>query len=424
MFIKEDLLYYIWQSKKLNLSELKTIDGQKVEILQYGSRNFSSGPDFANAKIQLDDIIWVGHVEMHVYTSDWNKHGHGADAAYKNVILHVVFENDIGPEKTDIPILELKNYIDTSLLLKYQILMKSSTWIPCENQMQDAIKSKDGFSIWSHALTIERLERKISTFEMDGNIDWEDLLYKQIAKYFGANQNKEVFLNLAHYLPLNIILKNIHQPFIVEALVMGVAGYLDDDDSKDEYHQSLISEFNFQKKKYNLKTINKVAWKNFGMYAPGLPTYRLSQFSGLMQNASNLFSNAFQAKELGTIRKILSAKNSEYWHHHFTFGKKVNKKNNGDISDEFKDRIIINAIIPVLFSYAKYLKNEDKASEIIELFCELKPENNAITSKWKSKGLLNENAIHSQALLELKTEYCDKKKCLSCKIGVELMKIN
>lgn len=423
MIIKEDLLYYIWQSKTINLNELKTTDGQSIEIINFGHRNHSSGPDFSNARIKIQDIIWAGNVEMHVYTSDWQKHKHDEDPAYKNVILHVVFENDLPLEINGVPILELKKYIDKNIIHKYHHLMKSSTWIACENQLHEAKLTIDGFSIWSHSLVVERLERKISTLNLSSNIDWEDMMYKQIAKYFGATQNKEVFHNLACNLPLFTLIKNNHQPLIIEALIFGVAGFLYEENT-DEYHKKLKKEFDFQKSKYKLKPINKVAWKNFGMYAPGLPTFRLAQFSGLMLNVSKLFSLAFQASDLKTLRSALTSEISEYWQKHYIFGKAVNKKINGELTVEFKDRIIINAIIPVLFSYARYLKNDEKISEIIEMLSDLKPEKNSIVTKWKTIGLPNENATQSQALIELKTEYCDKKRCLNCKIGVELMKIN
>jgi hypothetical protein len=420
MILSEELIYYVWSNKTFGHNNLKTTVGETVEIVSYGTRNYSSGPDFLNGKVKINGILWAGNIEMHVRSSDWVKHKHDNDPAYKNVILHVVYDED--KVINELPVLVMKDIIYENILQQHDKLMESTDWIPCEKIISTANLEK--FSIWSHGITIERLVGKMGKLQSSQayqSKDWHQLMYQQIAKYFGASENMEVFESITEKLPYNLILKNKHDAKIIESLVFGVAGFLNNE-IDDPYFIGLKREYDFQKTKYSLSENKLVEWRNFGMYASGSPTYRLAQFAAFIFHTKNIFDLCINVVDIKVLKKMLDVEVNAYWTSHFAFGKETSAIKSSNLSSDFKERIIINAIIPVLFSYAKETDNDDLAVQTIDLLSSLKVEKNSILDKWKSLGLKATSALESQALIHLKTRYCDLKKCLSCPIGRELIK--
>jgi hypothetical protein len=420
MTINEDFLYYIWQNKKFDHADLVTSCGQAIQIIDYGYRNVSSGPDFHNAKIKIGDTLWAGNVEMHVMTSDWVRHDHQTDAAYNNVILHIVYQND--KVINDVPVLELNTRIDSKSIQSYDKLMNATQWISCELSLPYIDKNK--FPLWATQFAISRLENKHHQLQQSNsyiNKDWQQLLYEKMARYFGAIYNSDVFESIAQRLPYTIILKNKFNPIIVESLFFGIAGLLEDD-IDDSYYQELKKEFTFQESKYKLSKIEKVQWKNFGMYIWGTPAFRLAQLSALLYTCSHLFDHILSAKNVNELYQVFQSQPSEYWQEHYNFGKTTKPLKNKTISEDLVDRIIINAIIPVLFAYAKDTDNQEIIERCLDLLTEIKPEDNSIMKKWKGYGFKPSSALESQALLELKNNFCDFKQCLLCPIGREILK--
>jgi hypothetical protein len=421
MIINEDLLYYIWQFKKFDHRSVLTTSGVAVDIVHYGQRNVSSGPDFSNGKIKINDILWAGNIEMHVKTSDWLKHKHQNDDAYKNVILHVVYEHD--KDINDIPTLELKNLIDPALIDKFSQLMEGIQWIPCELSLPYIDKSK--FKLWSNGLAIERLENKVEVLAKSEAFkaqDWVQLLYERIARYFGATQNSDVFESLAKMLPYNLIIKNKFDPKIIETLVFGCAGFLEED-AKDAYHHELINEYQHQKIKYKISAINKVEWKSFGMFASGTPNFRLAQFSSFISKIDISIEALLQMNSPKDIEKLFFIELPLYWQNHYSFGKPTSAIKGYPLSNDLVQRIIINAIVPTLFAYSKETGKDDIISYVLDLLDLCKVEDNSVIKKWKGYGFKSENAVDSQALLHLKNEYCDKRKCLYCPIGRDVLNL-
>lgn len=419
MEISEELLYYAWSMKTFDHANLKTINGEKIEILSYGLRNYSSGPDFLQGKIIIDGILWVGNIEMHVQSSDWQKHNHNDDAAYNNVILHVVFNHD----KTinDIPVLVLKDIINQSVVRQYEVLMQSTDWIPCEKIISHAHLER--FPIWSHTMAIDRLAYKSGTLKNSNAYitkDWQQLMYQNIAKYFGASQNMEVFQTLSERLSYSTVLKNRYNVMAVETMVFGIAGLLEQD-IDDAYFQQLKSEFSFLQRKYKFIPLKKVEWRNFGMYAAGSPSFRLAQFAALITQMNNIFDQCIEAKSIEEIKSLLNASISEYWMQHYNFGKTTQAIKSPHLSDDFKDRLIINAILPVLFVYAKEIGDDGLIDQCLDLLSSIKREENTILNKWSQLQIKPQTALESQALIQLKTKYCDTKQCLFCPIGKDLL---
>ncbi|MFP2997684.1 DUF2851 family protein [Spongiivirga sp. MCCC 1A20706] len=421
--MKEDFLHYLWKHKKFDLKSLKTTDDLVVAIKAVGEHNLLSGPDFFNAVIRIDNQLWAGNVEIHLKSSDWYAHHHENDPAYDNVILHVVWTHDTDvyrKDNTTIPVLELSNYVDESLLISYRILLDSSKqWINCENE----ISQTDSFLIrnWQERLYIERLETKaevIFNLLKSSNNDWEAVLFKMLAKSFGSNVNGEAFLSIASSVDFGMIRKVRSNPIALEALLFGQASLLDED-IEDHYHYRLKERYKFLKNKFKLNNQGVLPVQFFRLRPNNFPTIRLSQLASLYVNNDSLFSKIIDIETKEDFYRLLSVPASSYWNSHYTFNKET-KGRSKKLSKSFIDLLLINTIIPLQFCYAKF-QAKQSTDVILSLIQEIAVEKNAIVDRYKSLKVPAENALHSQALIQLKKEYCNRNHCLQCAVGASLL---
>jgi len=415
--MKEEFLHYIWKYKLYKSGNLKTISGQKVEIIKPGIHNFDSGPDFFNAKIKIDKTVWSGNVEVHINSSDWYSHNHHINKAFDNVVLQVVYNHDKEVFRTNgelIQTLELK--FDNRLLNTYENLLQSKLWIPCEKE----ISKVDKFIVdqWIVKLAFERLEEKsnrINDLLQQFNNNWETAFYIQLAHNFGFKLNGEPFELLAKSLPLSYLAKHKNSLLQIEALLFGQAGFLNDPDG-DDYYKSLQKEYQFLKSKFNLKPIEKHLWKFLRSRPGNFPTIRIAQFAMLIFKSSALFSKIIESKNIDEIKDLLLIETSEYWINHYLFNKESVKKTKS-LGESAVDILIINSIIPFLFVYGKQTGNEVIKQRALDFLEKIKSEKNSILESWKQVGISSDNALSSQALIHLKNKYCDNKNCLNCQIG-------
>ena len=416
--MREEFLYYIWENR-LTDKDLRTTEGEAINILTPGYRNTDSGPDFLEAKIQIGDKLWAGHVEIHVKSSDWNRHGHQTDKAYKNVILHVVHENDT--QANDIPTLVLKGHFDEHLYTQYEKLISSKNWIPCEK----SISQVPVFTrlAWLDRMAVERLEGKSKTVIklLESNqFDWEDALYKLLMRYFGLKVNNEAFEHLAAILPHKTLLKHADNLIQVEAMLFGCAGYLEGDFT-DEYPLLLKREFAVMRAKFNLLTMPAERWKFMRMRPGNFPTIRLAQMAQLIHNSGCLFSKIKTVKKPSEVKALFDVAASEYWVTHYRFDVPAEPKPK-HLGDTTTDVLIINAVIPLLFCYGKLHKDETYCETALQLLEDTEAEDNTIIRHFTSCGIKADNAMQTQALLHLHTMYCKQKRCLECRIGAVLLR--
>ena len=394
-----------------------------LEIVSFGMHNTNAGPDFFNGKIKIGQTLWAGNIELHINSSDWKKHKHSSDKSYDNVVLHVVFNNDL--EILDkngyaIPTLELKDLIDANLIDKYEDLIESKDWIPCANQ----INTIDDFTIqsWISRLAIERLERKSdeirSTLEGNNN-HWEETFYQYLFKYFGVKINALPFELLARNTSLKIIEKH-NELLSIEALLYGQAGYLNDS-INDEYFDRLKKEYNFLKSKFKLTSLDKSLWKLLRLRPSNFPTIRIAQLADLLSRETRLFSKVIEADSVKEIQQLFQVKASGYWSNHYQFGTEVKESRVKGVGINTINSIIINVIVPFTFVYGKSKQNEALIDKSLVLLENINAENNSIIKNWNELGLKSTNAMHSQSLLELMNSYCSQKKCLNCSIGNKLL---
>ncbi|MBN8695756.1 MAG: DUF2851 family protein [Bacteroidetes bacterium] len=420
----EEFLHHVWKFRLFDQTDLKTIQGESVSIEKVGTHNFDSGPDFFNAKIKIADTLWAGNVEIHTYASDWLKHDHQSDKAYQNVVLHVVFQSDKEIKRFSgevIPVLELKNRIPVSLLNKYKYFKTSKSSIPCSAQ----IKEVPAFVVHStiDKLLLERLERKsisiLNSLALNNN-NWEETFYQQIARNFGFKVNAEPFELLAKSLPSLVLAKHKNSLLQIEALLFGQAGMLETH-MDDKYALSLQNEYSFLKKKFSLKPIDEHLWKYMRLRPVNFPTVRIAQFAQLVYHSSHLFSKIIEAESVVQLKEYFQISASTYWEEHYQFGTPSVKRKK-QLGQDSINTILINTVIPFLFVYGKQ-KKDDKYIERALYFLEhLDGDKNSIIDSWSELGLPVKNAYATQALLQLKNEYCFFKKCLNCNVGNYLMK--
>ena len=416
--MREEFLYYLWENRLIDKA-LQTTEGEDVDVVATGYRNTDSGPDFLEARIQIGDKLWAGHVEIHVKTSDWNRHGHQTDKAYKNVILHVVYENDT--KVNDIPTLELKGHFDETLFANYQRFISSKNWIPCEK----SIAKVPVFTrlSWLDRMAVERLESKSDTVIKILNAnqyDWEDALYKLLMRYFGLKVNNEAFETLSNILPFKTLLKHADNLVQVEAMLMGCAGFLEDDFT-EAYPLLLKREFNVMKSKFNLVTMPAERWRFMRMRPSNFPTIRLAQMAQLIHENGCLFSKIREAKNGNEVKTLFDVAASEYWETHWRFGVPTESKSK-HLGDTTADVLMINAVAPLLFCYGKLHKDESVCETAMQFLEETEAEDNAVIRHFASCGIEAQNAMQTQALLHLYNMYCKRKRCLECRWGNVLMK--
>lgn len=423
--MKEDFLHYLWKFKKFDTLNLKTFNGEEITIATVGQYLELAGPDFFNAQITIANQKWAGNVEIHLKSSDWYVHHHEQDSGYENVILHVVWEHDtevFRSNNSEIPVLELKKYVDKATLENYQSLMAPKSWIFCEKQ----INKIDGFVFknWQERLFFERLERKAkSIFDLleQTNHDWEAVLFCLLAKNFGLNTNGELFFKMAQNIPFSVLRKESFEIENLEALIFGTAGLLDCD-KEDTYFKDLKFRYFYLIHKYQLEQGGQAPVQFFKHRPDNFPTIRLSQLANLYHSQVHLFSKISVLNSLKSSYDLFQVSASEYWLNHYQFDKESPKKRKS-LSKSFIDLIVINTIIPLQFAFAKS-QGKEISEDLIRLLEEVSPEKNAIIDKFKSFGVLAASAFDTQSLLQLKMEYCNAGKCLECAVGMELLKKN
>ncbi len=421
--MQENFLHYVWQFKKFNTQELKTTTGEEISLLHSGHHNLNEGPDFFNAQVKIDDQLWGGNVEIHINSSDWYVHNHEVDSAYDNVILHVVYEHDTDIFRKDnsiIPTLVLKDLIHKNVLQNYQkLLMTPRKWINCENDFAEV----DDFlmSNWLERLYVERLERKSRAIEVlleSSKNDWEGILFKLLAKNFGLKVNGDAFFSMSNSFDFSMVRKIQSQPLQLEALFFGQLGMLDKN-IENAYYLSLTKEYQFLKQKFNLSNNEVTPPQFFRLRPPNFPTIRLSQFAMLYHQHPSLFTKIVTADNIEALYQLFNVATSEFWKTHFTF-EKTSRALKKSLTKSFVDLLLINTILPLRFCYQQNQGGNAVESSFL-MARQIASEQNAIIKAFNNLRPISDSALTSQALIQLKTEYCDKNRCLSCAIGNSLL---
>ena len=420
--IKEELLHYIWKTKSFDLDHLVTTSGQQLTILDFGHHNYNSGPDFLHAKLLLDRVMWHGHIEIHVRSSDWQRHRHDCDSNYENVILHVVLEEDRViklKDGTRIACLELKPRIRKSMLSKYYKLSKTSSWIPCEKLVTSVspiakVASLDKMN--ADRLTAKSVDIIRELNQLNGDV--QSLIYRRLAMAWGFKINSVAMHRLASLVPFKVLRKHKDNLQYLEAILFGSAGLLPQI-GESEYESHLMNNYIFLRQKFGFGQMSAVEWKFSKMRPRNFPTIRIAQFAKFIFQVDRI-DGFLSSDSFDRFHQDLNVNLSGYWDYHYIFGKTsaVLLKRMGSHS---KNSILINGVATVLFALGVYGSDELMKKRALEILENTPSEKNSILNKWNSLGFLNENALDSQGLLHLKKSYCEQYKCLSCPIGHDIL---
>ena len=428
----EQLLHYTWKHKLYPLKELTTSDGQRVEIIDPGLHNRNAGPDFFNAKIRIGSTMWVGNVEIHDKSSDWYQHGHDKDSRYDNVVLHVAAELDTEVMKSNgeyVPQLQLS--VPDDVLTHYDELQKTDEYPPCYKVIPHL--SALIIHSWMAALQTERLEQKTEAIRKRAELcngSWEDAYFVTLARNYGFGINGEVFEQWAYNIPLNAVAHHRDDLFQIEAIFMGQAGlleldsipeYYQKDALNDGYFAKLRNEYQYLAHKFSMKPIDFKLWRFLRLRPQNFPHIRISQLANLYYQQKAGLSQLIECETLDELKNVLKSQVTPYWETHYTFGS-TSPKNEKHLSYGSINLLMINTAIPMLFAYGRHTSKEVLCDRAFDFLEQLKAENNHIIRMWQQVGLPVKTAGDSQALIQLKKEYCDKKECLRCRFGYEYLR--
>jgi hypothetical protein len=424
--MKESFLHFVWELQYFYKQNLTTCQGDDIQIIFPGTFNTDAGPDFSNAKIRIANIEWFGNIEIHIKSSEWYQHSHQTDPNYHNIILHVVWTNDkniLHKDGTVIPVIELKGRVDEKLILKYASMVNSPDLIPCHKQFPFiAAIHKTGMLDKVLTRRIEHKAKEVKALLDRNKGDWEETAYQVLAKNFGFKINADPFLMLSQSLPLKTLSKHSDHLQHLEALLFGQAGFLEQD-LKEDYPILLKNEYAFLSHKYalNSQRLDEFQWKFLRIRPANFPTIRIAEFASLIYKLPNLFSSFIEFENASQIYNALDLHLSEYWNDHYYFGKKVTLKKR-KIGRSSIENVVLNTIVPILVCYAKERDNNDYIERAISFMESLPAEDNKITRLWEEHGLEIDNAFDSQAVIELYNNFCKRKNCLNCSIGINILK--
>ena len=428
----EALLHYCWKHKLFPLEPLMTTDRQLVEVIDPGLHNQHAGPDFFNAKVKVNDTLWVGNVEIHDKASDWYLHGHDRDAAYDNVVLHVCGTVDAivrTHQGRSLPQMQL--CVPTHVAEHYQELITIDRYPPCYKIIPDLTRLM--VHSWMNALQTERLEQKTEAIRQRAALcggSWEDAYFVTLARNYGFGVNGDAFEAWANSIPLHAVDHHRDDLFQIEAIFLGQAGLLDigtvperyrEDALNEGYFAKMRNEYLYLQHKFGLQPIDGKMWKFLRMRPQNFPHIRISQLACLYHSRRAGLSQLVACETLEAMERVLSTNVSPYWQTHYVFGSE-SPKSAKHMSTHSLQLLMINTAIPMLFAYGRYRGDESLCDRAFTLLEQLGPENNNIVRMWQECGLDVQNAGDSQALIQLKKQYCDRKDCLHCRIGYEYMR--
>lgn len=421
--MKEDLLSYIWRYRLWGNKELATTDGKPIEIIDVGTINKDAGPDYFNAKIKIDDTIWAGNVELHICSSDWNRHRHQYDPAYNNIILHVVQTADttVQTENGQCPP-QLELNVEQKYINLANELNQNEQAIPCGHYWDEKLLERLQLSL--NGLLCERLEHKVErivkSLEKNKN-DWEETFYQQLAQSMGMKVNEFPFLQLTLSLPLKYLGKHKNNLLQVEAMIMGQAGLLEKLPLSDPYIENLKNEYKFFRAKFNLLPIDSKLWKFARMRPANSPYIRLAELAMMIHKSESLFSKIIETRDFKKLHECFTYGTSDYWDTHYS----PNQESPSEkkiIGKTLRNSILINCVAPMVFCYGKMTGNDVVKDYAFELLEKIPAESNNIITTWCNYGAKPQSAYDTQALIELKKFYCDRKDCLRCKLGIQVFK--
>ena len=424
--MKEAFLHYVWRTRRFQRDDLRTTTGARVDLLQFGRYNTGSGPDFSEGRVRIGDTMWAGHIEMHLKSSDWHHHRHQFDPAYDNVVLHVVWEDDepvLNARGVALPTLVLRPLVSELVVERYEQLAADEHAIPCQRFLSETPQLiLDG---WVERMTLQRLERKteeIHKLLAAKRSDWDGAFFHQLGRCLGLPLNAGAMDALLEALPLTLLQRYRSDTVALEALLLGTSGLLElDADYFDEYPRQLVREFRHLAHKHELTPLSAAMWNFRGLRPASFPTMRLVQLAAVLRSLPRVFDAFLEESDPRAMLKLLDVEPHAYWRTHYVIDR-ASAPRRKTIGKAAGQTAVINAVVPFVFLYGRLQGRPECEARALNLLEGLPPERNGIIKQWAAIGLEPESASESQALLTLRKEYCQPRRCLECAIGHCLLK--
>lgn len=402
----ERLLHYVWKHRMLPLAGLTTTDGRPVEVLDPGTHNHDRGPDFFNAKVRLGGILWAGNVELHLRSSDWFRHHHDTDPAYDGTVLHVVQEADCEVTTSQgrrVPQTLLA--VPEALARDYQSLLRTNDFPRCHQ----VLPSIDAMHVhaWMDRLLAERMRQRAALVQERVNRfggDWERACFVTLCRNFGFGLNGDVFERWATTIPLQAAGKHRDHLMQVEALFLGMAGLLEQafPPEAEADRQRMEQEFQFLAAKFSLTpALSHDSWRYLRTRPQNFPHVRVRQIARLYHSGQVRMDALLEVRSTDALHERMRA---------------------AGLSTPATRLIVINTVVPLLYAYGMSTGQEQCITQAEDLLSQLPAEDNRVLRLWRQCGIGVDSAADSQALLQLKTAYCDRLDCLRCQFGYAYLK--
>lgn len=421
--MQEAFLHFVWRTGRFRQERLITTTGEPIAVLRRGHYSGHAGPDFTGSRVRIDGTEWHGHVEMHLYASEWYRHRHQDDPAYDATILHVVWEEDrpvFRRDGTRVPCLEIRRHVEPGLLSRYHRLVADGNGIPCKFTLRE-VPDITKRAMLDRALA-ERLERKAREVLESHRLlqgDWEETAWLHLAGGLGIPVNADPMQRLVRALPLRLLRRHAGSPVQLEALLFGMAGMLEGTFQED--HPNLLRrEFEFLRAKYVLQPMDASQWKFLRMRPAAFPTLRIARLAALAGCQENLLANMLACMGPREWIHSIEVPVHPYWTHHHRFGHPSSPAIK-TLGRSLGEGLAINVLAPVLFAYGKSRGESKWTEKAVDILSALPAEDNRLITKWKAYEMPLRSAVDSQGILELQSQYCAPRRCVHCAIGCRLI---
>lgn len=415
-------MQYIWQHRLWLPADMTTVDGRHVQVIDPGLLNTDAGPDFFNAKLRIGDDMWCGNVEIHVKASDWYRHGHQSDPAYDSVVLHIVATDDMRISRSDgQEIAQLIMPCAPDFSVRYDRMVNNHTDPACRNDLHSL--STVHITDWLVSLAYERLYAKVERImdlyrRLDGN--WNEIIYVTLARGLGFGINSDPFERLALSTPLHILMKHRDSHEAVEGALFGQAGFLDNPPDSSHYVGRMQQEFSFMTGKFGLQRPASLGWRMARMRPNNFPHRRIATLAAIICRGFTIAYDIFNVTTEDDARRLFAVDLTGYWARRYNFTADSARSVRA-LSEDAVTILIINVVVPLLYAYGMTFDDNERMAAAVELLHSLKPENNTIVRMFSDAGLSCPDAFTSQALIQLRRNYCEQRKCLYCRIGHRIL---
>lgn len=418
-------MQYVWQHRLWMPSDMRTVDGEPVEVIDPGLLNTDAGPDFFNAKVRIGDRLWAGNVEIHVRASDWKRHGHDTNPAYDTVILHVVERDDtriFRPDGHPIPQLVMACAADFSRSYN-EMVNRPGAELPCAAEIAGlpSIYLTDWFTALAHERLYAKADR-IADYvgRLDG--DWRQAVYVTLARGLGFGKNSDAFERLALATPISKLLRHQLDTVAIEGALFGQADLLPYNVGRPEgeYVSRLRQEHDFMAAKYGFTEPRNPGWMLARMRPQNFPHRRIAILAHMIAMGFQIGYDIFTVKDVADAERLFDIRLRGFWTNHYTFAPEsgCTAKALGKAS---VTSLIINVVVPMLYAFGSRQGRPEMQERALEILQNLQPEDNMITRIFTGIGIPCPDAFTSQAMIELRRNYCEPRKCLYCRIGHRLL---